>query len=178
MFVRLSALALSAALSLGTIPGIGQAAAAQARFDPPATERAGAPLVQIQYGELYTQRGWHRGGRHWHRGGRHWRGHRWHGRHHWRRHHWRRHHWAHRPWRHRHYGSHWPIVPFIGAGAFFNYYDPGPIYVAPRYRYRHRVRASSAHYDWCHARYRSYRAWDNTFQPYHGPRRQCISPYM
>lgn len=34
-----------------------------------------------------------------------------------------------------------------------------------------------AHAEWCHARYRSYRAWDNTFQPYNGPRRQCISPY-
>ena len=35
----------------------------------------------------------------------------------------------------------------------------------------------NAHVDWCHARYRSYRAYDNTFQPYNGPRRQCISPY-
>lgn len=35
----------------------------------------------------------------------------------------------------------------------------------------------SAHYRWCDDRYRSYRAWDNTFQPYNGPRRQCYSPY-
>ena len=34
-----------------------------------------------------------------------------------------------------------------------------------------------AHYNWCYARYRSYGAYDNTFQPYYGPRRQCISPY-
>jgi len=34
------------------------------------------------------------------------------------------------------------------------------------------------HYRWCERRYRSYRRWDNTFQPYHGPRKQCISPYM
>jgi hypothetical protein len=33
------------------------------------------------------------------------------------------------------------------------------------------------HVDWCYDRYRSYRDWDNTFQPYHGPRRQCYSPY-
>ncbi|MGV3652562.1 MAG: BA14K family protein, partial [Devosia sp.] len=26
-------------------------------------------------------------------------------------------------------------------------------------------------------RYRSYRASDNTFQPYNGPRQQCVSPY-
>ena len=33
------------------------------------------------------------------------------------------------------------------------------------------------HTNWCYNRYRSYRASDNTFQPYNGPRRQCISPY-
>jgi GH18 family chitinase len=36
---------------------------------------------------------------------------------------------------------------------------------------------NSAHINWCYNRYRSYRDYDNTFQPYHGPRRQCISPY-
>lgn len=35
----------------------------------------------------------------------------------------------------------------------------------------------NAHVRWCSQRYRSYRAYDNTFQPYNGPRRQCISPY-
>jgi hypothetical protein len=33
------------------------------------------------------------------------------------------------------------------------------------------------HVEWCYDRYRSYRAYDNTFQPYNGPRRECISPY-
>lgn len=36
---------------------------------------------------------------------------------------------------------------------------------------------SQAHVDWCYDRYRSYRASDNTFQPYNGPRRECRSPY-
>lgn len=36
---------------------------------------------------------------------------------------------------------------------------------------------SSDHVRWCFNRYRSYRAADNSFQPYDGPRRQCISPY-
>ncbi|MBB6181153.1 BA14K family protein [Pseudorhizobium flavum] len=36
---------------------------------------------------------------------------------------------------------------------------------------------SVRHYQWCESRYRSYRASDNTFQPYNGPRRQCNSPY-
>lgn len=35
----------------------------------------------------------------------------------------------------------------------------------------------SAHVRWCYRHYRSYREWDNTYQPYHGPRRQCVSPY-
>jgi len=34
-----------------------------------------------------------------------------------------------------------------------------------------------AHAEWCANRYRSYRAYDDTFQPYNGPRQQCISPY-
>ncbi|MCJ8307707.1 MAG: BA14K family protein [Hyphomicrobiales bacterium] len=53
-------------------------------------------------------------------------------------------------------------------------------YYRKRY-YRHRYRPvysrGDAHVGWCHRRYRSYRAYDNTFQPYHGRRRQCISPY-
>jgi hypothetical protein len=34
----------------------------------------------------------------------------------------------------------------------------------------------SSHVDWCYSRYRSYRSYDNTFQPNYGPRRQCVSP--
>lgn len=33
------------------------------------------------------------------------------------------------------------------------------------------------HVDWCYRRYRSYRASDNTFQPYNGGRRECYSPH-
>jgi hypothetical protein len=39
------------------------------------------------------------------------------------------------------------------------------------------VRGGESHTQWCYNRYRSYRASDNTFQPYGGPRQQCISPY-
>lgn len=38
-------------------------------------------------------------------------------------------------------------------------------------------RVSPSHVSWCYDRYRSYREYDNTFQPYNGPRRQCVSPY-
>ena len=62
-----------------------------------------------------------------------------------------------------------------------NYYvQPRLYYGAPAYRYvqpRRYYRTGSAHVAWCYDRYRSYRAWDNTYQPYHGPRRQCWSPY-
>jgi hypothetical protein len=33
------------------------------------------------------------------------------------------------------------------------------------------------HYSWCAERYRSYHWRSNSFQPYHGPRQQCYSPY-
>jgi len=50
-----------------------------------------------------------------------------------------------------------------------------PRYYAPRRAYRGR---RGPHVSWCYNRYRSYRAHDNTFQPYHGPRRACRSPYF
>jgi len=70
----------------------------------------------------------------------------------------------------RRYGDFWfPAAAFVtGAvigGAIAN--------SQPRVVYR----GSNAHVRWCYDRYRSYRAYDNTYQPYNGPRRQCISPY-
>lgn len=60
------------------------------------------------------------------------------------------------------------------AGAFGVRVVPAPAHSnAPR-----RARGfSPAHYQWCDQRYRSYRAADNSFQPYNGPRRACVSPY-
>lgn len=40
------------------------------------------------------------------------------------------------------------------------------------------VRITQQHVDWCENQYRSYRSSDNTFQPYNGPRQQCVSPYL
>lgn len=75
-----------------------------------------------------------------------------------------------RPGYHRH-GDFWfPAAAFI-AGALIT----GAITSQqPRVIYRS---SGNAHTEWCYSRYRSYRAYDNTFQPYHGPRRQCYSPY-
>lgn len=36
---------------------------------------------------------------------------------------------------------------------------------------------SQAHINWCHNRWRSYRVSDNSYQPYNGPRRVCVSPH-
>lgn len=56
---------------------------------------------------------------------------------------------------------------YYGSGAFYGpraYYGPGAYYGR---------RAYYGGYRSCAARYRSYRAWDNTYQPYYGPRRLC-----
>jgi hypothetical protein len=72
----------------------------------------------------------------------------------------------------RYYNGFWfPAGAFI-AGAIIggaiannnNYYNNG-------------YGGGNAHVQWCYDRYRSYRAYDNTFQPYNGPRQQCYSPY-
>lgn len=72
---------------------------------------------------------------------------------------------------------------YFDYGPSYRYVEPryvAPRYVAPRYvrpAPRRAIRLSAAHVNWCHARYRSYRSYDNTFQPYNGPRQQCFSPY-
>ena len=55
------------------------------------------------------------------------------------------------------------------------YWGPPPAY---RYRAAPVYRGGNPHVRWCYNRYRSYRAYDNTFQPNYGPRRQCYSPYL
>lgn len=90
----------------------------------------------------------------------HWKGHKRHSRRHWRRHH--RHH---RHWRH------------LRPNAGIQFYFGTPRSVRPRHVYPG-YRLPRVHIRWCYKRYRSYRAYDNTFQPYHGPRRACRSPYL
>jgi hypothetical protein len=83
-------------------------------------------------------------------------------------------------WRHRDSGISFGFS--FGSPYYYDY--PYPIYRPYRYVYPYAVpprriyrSGQSAHVNWCYNRYRSYRAWDNTFQPYYGPRRQCRSPY-
>ena len=92
----------------------------------------------------------------------------------------------------RHYGGyrrHWRGHGWDNGGAFalglgfgvplgyYGGYYGGGYYDEPVYRPRVYRGGGGAHVQWCYDRYRSYRAWDNTFQPYHGPRQQCYSPY-
>lgn len=81
-----------------------------------------------------------------------------------------------------------PGPGWIGPGPGWRYshrrgwYGPGVgVYVEPAPRYYSRRtytrRVGNAHVEWCYDQYRSYREWDNTWQPYRGPRRECISPY-
>lgn len=105
----------------------------------------------------------HRGWRSERRSHRHWRGHRGH------RHGWYR---GHRGYRYarpgyRHYNGYWFPLAAFGAGAIIG----GAIANDRGYV------GGSSHVNWCANRYRSYRAYDNTYQPYNGPRRQCNSPY-
>jgi hypothetical protein len=104
---------------------------------------------------------------------------------------WRRHNsYRHDNWRRSHnwrrndnwrrHDNHWRSRDFYrGSGVYFGLGFGGPAYrtyVEPR-RYYRAGRLSRAHVQWCYNRYRSYRAYDNTFQPYNGPRQQCYSPY-
>lgn len=121
------------------------------------------------------------GGRDFHRGG-HWRGNRnWRADRNWRGHrNWRAdRHWRYdRRYRDRHYyrnsGIGVPLGAFA-AGALLG----GTLYSQPRYAppVYTRTYGRNSHVAWCQARYRSYRASDNTFQPYNGGRQQCNSPY-
>lgn len=60
------------------------------------------------------------------------------------------------------------IIGGLAAGALLG----SVLNAQPRSYY-----GGNSHTSWCYNRYRSYRAWDNTFQPYYGGRRQCVSPY-
>ncbi|ACP25678.1 hypothetical protein NGR_c19140 [Sinorhizobium fredii NGR234] len=62
----------------------------------------------------------------------------------------------------------------LAAGAII-----GGLLAQPRYYSGPRYYAGgNPHVRWCYGRYRSYRAYDNTYQPYYGPRRLCVSPYL
>jgi len=73
----------------------------------------------------------------------------------------------------RYYEGYWFPLAAFGAGAIIG----GAIASQPTYAAPPSASLGSGHVAWCQARYRSYRVYDNTFQPYNGPRQQCVSPY-
>lgn len=77
---------------------------------------------------------------------------------------------SHRRHGYRYYRGYW-----FPEEAFIDRRHTGSIY--DRDRRGHQRDYGRSHVEWCYDRYRSYRATDNTFQPYNGPRRQCYSPY-
>jgi hypothetical protein len=78
-----------------------------------------------------------------------------------------------RRYRHHHGSNAGAIIGGLAAGAIIGGALAQPRYAPPPRRYV----SGSSHTQWCYNRYRSYRAYDNTFQPYNGPRTQCYSPY-
>jgi hypothetical protein len=73
------------------------------------------------------------------------------------------------------YGTHYNHIPAYPEPNLYGAY-PVPIFPNAR-RLPVLHYGVSAHVQWCHARYRSYRVSDNSYQPYHGARRPCWSPY-
>lgn len=67
-------------------------------------------------------------------------------------------------------GDYWFPLAAFAAGALIS----GAIVNSQQDRV---YEGGNAHVRWCYNRYKSYRASDNTFQPYNGPRQQCRSPY-
>lgn len=74
-----------------------------------------------------------------------------------------------RPGYRYHRGYWFPAAAFVAGAAVGSAVTAPP---PPAYR-----QPAAAHVAWCYETYRSYRAYDNTYQPYDGPRRQCWSPY-
>ena len=146
-----STLAGSAVLALGLALG-GAGSASAAMIVPEAAAAAVTPATQMV--EKVEHRRWHRGERRWDRNNRRWdrRERRWDRRHH----------------RRDRYGR---------TGIYLHFGIPGPRVYEPRPRRHYRAGLSRAHIRWCENRFQSYRVWDNTYQPFHGPRKQCWSPY-
>ncbi len=78
-----------------------------------------------------------------------------------------------RPGYRRHSDGYWYPLAALGAAAII-----GGVIAAQPSRPRVEAGINPRHVEWCSMRYRSYRSYDNTFQPNYGPRQQCYSPYF
>jgi hypothetical protein len=160
---RLTSILTAMAMTIGMMSA-GVMPASSAPLTPLVLDTSNANVQTVR-----DHRRWRGGNRHWRGGNRHWRGDRhWRGNRHWRGdRHWRGHrgYRHHRPGYRYHNGAWFPLAAF-GTGVIIGSTVNRPVY-----------RGVRSHTQWCYNRYRSYRASDNTYQPYNGPRRQCNSPY-
>lgn len=105
----------------------------------------------------YSNRNWDRGDRHWDRSDRNWDGdnHRYNNR--------------------RYYGDRYRYHRYNDSGLAVGGLITGAI-IGGMIASQPRMRSYSggSHEEYCYSRYRSYRAYDNTYQPTYGPRRQCM----
>ncbi len=135
------------------------------------TASTNLPVINVRDGRIFRRGGdgghWRGGGNGYGRDG--WRNNGWRRDGGWRRGGWR----DNDGWRGHRRGNYYGSAAVLGLGlgllAAPRYYD-----AAPRRVYR---TVGGSHVQWCYNRYRSYRAYDNSFQPYNGPRQQCYSPY-
>lgn len=66
-----------------------------------------------------------------------------------------------------------------GTGYGGYYGKPAPRAVAPHRPFAHiQDTIWRQHVGWCASRFKTYNSYDNTYQPYSGPRKQCWSPYI
>ncbi len=145
---------------LMAVPSAGQALSAPLRSNTPSVEFSpSVPVTNVQDQWYGNRRQWRAPGH------RQWRGPGY------RR--WPHENYRHRYYRHRH-DDFGPVVGGLVAGVIISGIIASQ-QPAPRYRY-YRY-SGDAHVDWCLRRYRSYDIRTDTFQPYHGPRRYCNSPY-
>lgn len=152
---RALTLAVTAAIALTSFS---PSFAIQMPAAPVATAPAAAPSSDVQQVQYWRHHrgGYYRGGGY--RGGGYYGGYR-----------------GYNGYRHgyRYHNGYWFPLAAFGAGALI-----GGAIASDQPRY---VRPSNGinprHYEWCANRYRSYRGYDNTFQPNNGPRRQCLSPF-
>lgn len=158
--IGLGSLALAAPAGADPIPG--QGGPLPDRFRIPHASGGGGGYYRPggwdgRHGDWHRRHGDRDGGyRHHHRGFYHHGGSGWYN--------------GHRGYRHYHHGYRYYNGWWFPGAAFLGGAIIGSTIARPAY-------GGSAHVRWCYDHYRSYRASDNTFQPYHGPRRQCVSPY-
>jgi len=153
--------ALAAAFLLGlssTLPAMASPMPTLRSLPATIGERPMADLHEVQ-SPVFGEREYYGAGQYRHGRG-YWRGHRG---------------YTHRRPGYRYHSGYWyPPAAFIAGAIIGGAIAAQPAPRAPSGSYHY----GPAHVEWCMGRYRSYRASDNTFQPYSGRRQSCRSPYM